>query len=368
MISHRIISKSQTEYLSLLRYYHDTVLASDFSFRACGIMLDEIKLFWLERLESLDFELGKLTETNTDCFLLSGAIYLNVAEYEHYYFRTLGNYHFLQDPLMKMDPFIRLPENQVNVGATLQYYRRVFNDTLEVLTKYRDSFCILPIRELSITDERKHQDLLKEGFLGVLSSAFNTDVESEQEFCRVYPTFEALEQGMVESVRPLFVFSTEGAGPSDSLRSKMEAYASIELNATSLFKAKTEPQRFLIAAFSWIAQILDILAICLVLRMNPYIRFNLTFHYLLMLMHSFQRDETMRRIIGNAIIFFILRRVVSPDEFQRFTFEEYDQILKDKDLLARISRALEDKGIDLFQLASQAESVISEEFASAIET
>lgn len=359
------ISKYQTDYSNLLARYQDSIAGPDFSFRNAGIMMDEIRCFWLERLEIIDYELAKLTGANADCFLLSGAIYLNISAYEHYYFKTLGSYHFLQDPLLKMDNFIRLPPDQGNAEGTLNYLRRVFNDTTTLLTKHNDAFHVLPIRELAIANESKHEEFLKASFLKVLSGAFRTEIASEQEFCNKYPTFESIEEGMSKSVRSLFVFSSEDL-EQESLRSRIEMFETGDLNPTRLLRSKTEPERFILAAFSRITQIFDILTICLVLKLNPYIRHPLTFHYLGMLMENFQHDENLMRAMENAIIFFVLRRTVEPDQFKQFTFAEYQTILKDKQLLARIAAAMRDKGIDIVQQTSQASTIIVDEFSATL--
>jgi len=107
------ILKSQEEYFEIALQYRDIVEKDDLSIEQIAMILDEIKCFWLEHLKIIEFELEELTEKNS-CFLLSGAIYLNVSNYEHYYFKSFGDYHLLSDPFLKMEHFFRIPEEKID--------------------------------------------------------------------------------------------------------------------------------------------------------------------------------------------------------------------------------------------------------------
>lgn len=93
------IQKSQEKYCDMIIQYKSLFGQDEIDLKEIAFMLDEIKCFWLENLEPIEFELEELTEKHS-CFLLSGAIYLNVADYEHYYFKILGDYHLLSDPFL----------------------------------------------------------------------------------------------------------------------------------------------------------------------------------------------------------------------------------------------------------------------------
>ena len=98
------IKKSQQDYLVKILQHESKINQEGLSVKDISFLLDEIKCFWLERLKIIEFELEELTEKHL-CFLLSGAIYLNVSEYEHFYFKSLGDYHLLYDPFLKMENF-----------------------------------------------------------------------------------------------------------------------------------------------------------------------------------------------------------------------------------------------------------------------
>ena len=142
------IRKAQDRYFELLLEHRKTLSDSDFSAKTFTIMLDDLKYFWLERLEILEFELDELA-ADYSCFLLSGAIYLNISNNEHYYFKSLGDFHLLSDPLLKVEPYFRYPEGSINYEDYKDYFKNVYNDLLKILENFKNYFFILPISEIS---------------------------------------------------------------------------------------------------------------------------------------------------------------------------------------------------------------------------
>ena len=143
------IQKAQDEYLKLLLEYQEYVVGGDLSVTRICELLDEIKCFWLERTKIIEFELEELTD-NMMCFALFGAIYLDVSEYEHYYFKSFGDRQILLDPILKMDSFFRISQNKINYEFTTNYFKKAYLDTIEVLTTYKGCFLILPIDEIAL--------------------------------------------------------------------------------------------------------------------------------------------------------------------------------------------------------------------------
>jgi len=284
------IQKAQEEYLELLTQYKEYVHEEGLSITIICALLDEVKCFWLERLKIIEFELDELAESKT-CFVLSGAIFLNVPEYEHYYFKSFGDCHLLPDPFLKMELFFRIPEEKINYNFTTTYFKRVFIDTIETLTTYKGSFYVLPIHEISVEDPQKHRELLDTFFWRFISNAFNSEFKNNEEFCSKYRSFEDIEGDLNDFVREHLIFN----GFSDSklsLRERLEQYRGEQTNISSLIADRSEAQRFLISVFSYVSQIADILYICSILRINPFIRFDVTLNYLTLVMYTFIEEKT----------------------------------------------------------------------------
>ncbi len=118
------IEKSQEDYLNILQNYKNIFSKELLNLRELSQFLDELRCFWLERLEIIEIELERLVLTNS-CFLLCGAIILDIEGYEHFYFKSFGDKHILFDPLLKIEHLTRVPENRINVSSSFKYIKRV---------------------------------------------------------------------------------------------------------------------------------------------------------------------------------------------------------------------------------------------------
>lgn len=355
------INQSQEDYLKLIVHYKNIIDNNELNFKKIAMLIDDVKCFWSERLKIIEFEIEELTE-NKLCFLLSGAIYLNISSYEHYYFKSFGDYHLLFDPFLKMEGFFRIDENQIDTKETIDYFIKVYYDTINILTNYRNFFYILPIREIAIEDNEKHQEMLNKIFLNIISSSFNTDFKTEEEFCNKFQSFEEIEDEMKSNIKSYFVFSDHDS-PELPLRTKIENYSKTQMSFSALINEKSEPLIFLISVYSWISQIIDILLICISLRLNPYIRFSITLHYLIVIMHNFTEDKKLKEMIEKTIIFYIFTRSINKERFEIVEFTEYCNRIKDKNIITDIINKIHAQGIDIFEGGiKQIESIILKEY------
>lgn len=355
------INRSQKEYLDLLLQYKEPVQADNLSiFQICAL-LDEVKCFWLKRLKSIEFELEELAECQT-CFVLSGAIFLNVSAYEHYFFKALGDCHIISDPFSKLEKIFRHPESKINTSFTVDYFKRAFFDTLEILTAYKGYFYVLPIQEIAVDDKQKHQELLDMFLWKFISSAFNEKFNSHEEFSKKYKSFEEIEAGLIDYARESLVFSDLN-DRNLSLRQRVEKHSGEYTNIASTITFKTDAQRFLIAVFSYTAQVADILYVCSVLRINPYIRFDITFTYFTLVMNIFTDDENLRKMIEKTLICYILYRTIDENRFEDIAFSEYARQLENKLLLPSILKRIHTQEINIFKdQASRVAKIIENEF------
>lgn len=345
-ISLHQIQNSQSQYHQLISGFVQRSDTDELTWFQIAAFLDEVEYFWRRRVGIIDVELEALTKSNV-CFLLSGAIYLNVSDNEHYYFKSLGDFHVLPDPFLKMEHFFRAPENSFDSGAILEYFKRVLNDTLQILDNFRDAFFILPIRLLAIEDTKKHQELLDKFFLNFLSSAFGKKYEHQNEFCDDYVDFEQIESKLEPYIRQGLIFSeiTEGKLP---LREKINNYLNSQVSLARFLESQPEARVFLVALYSHLSQVLDILLICTIQRLNPYIRFEITFYYLNLVMYTFLDDEHLRNMIEKTIVFYVFRKVMDGAFEQNESFDDYWSRVREKKALPKIIEDMRAQKIDIF--------------------
>lgn len=320
-----------------------------------------MKCFWLRRLKAIEFELEELTESQT-CFVLSGAIFLDTSEYEHYFFKSLGDCHIISDPFSKFEMIFRHPENEINVIYMVDYFKRTFFETIEILTTFKGHFYALPIQEIAVEDPQKHDEFVEMFFWKFVSGAFDDEFKNNEGFHKKYESFEEMEAGLSDHVRDHLVFNNF-SDRNLSLRERVEKYSGQYTNISSGIDVKSDVQRFLIAVFSYIAQIADILYVCLVLRINPYIRFDITFAYFTLVMDIFANDDNLRSMIERTLVCYLFYRAIDESRFEGITLLDYCQRLEDRPLLNSILERIHAQEIDIFKdETSKVVKIIEEEF------
>ncbi len=118
---------------------------------------------------------------------------MDVSENEHYFFKSLGDLHFLYDPFLKLDLFFRIPSEKINSEQMIGLLRRVYADTIKVLTTYKGYFYILPLQEIAVQDIDEHTRLIKTFFWRFMSSAFDCEFKSDNDFYNKYNTLEEMK-------------------------------------------------------------------------------------------------------------------------------------------------------------------------------
>lgn len=338
------IQKAQDEYYELLLGYQQTLSDSESAPRSINMMLDNIKFFWLEKLDIIEYELEELTSTHT-CLLLSGAIYLNIADEEHYYFKSLGDFHLISEPLLKMEVFFRHPEDSMNFEEQIKYFRNAYNDVIEILKEYRNYFFILPIDEIVNKGIKNRFELLETFFLRFMSTVFQKDFDDEESFYDIYETYEEIESGIGENGLKYMVFR-DLYDTELSLRERIERHCKTPF-ASEIVKDRTEAQIFWTILFSQVSQIIDTLLTGSYLGVIPYIRYNITFNYLLLLMDTFTEDKDIKSMIQKTIVCHIFHISVDKERFEGLDFEKYAKLLENKSLLGEIIKKMNAQEIDI---------------------
>jgi hypothetical protein len=340
------IKKFQEEYFQLLTRYEKQINTNSLSTNEVTIILDEIKCFWLERLDIIAYELDEAVEEKT-CFVLSGAIYLDVAEYEHYYFKYFGDLHFLYDPLLKLENFFRMPPESINDVHMIPLFKRAYSDALRLLASFRGSFYILPLQEIAIQDIENHKELLRSFFLRFISSAFNCKFINEEEFISKYNSFEEIEKDIDPKILPSLIFKDVGDAKLP-LRQRMDKNRSIHQDATNITDGISEAEFFLISLFSKVSQVLDIMYVCIYLGVNPFIRYNITLNYLTVLMYTFIDDEKLKVMIEKTLVFYAFYKTINTSKFEETDFNEYVKKVAGRNSLNTILGELRKTNIDIF--------------------
>lgn len=117
----------------------------------------------------------------------------------------------------------------------------------------------------------------------------------------------------------------------------------------------------------YIAQIADILYVCSVLRINPFIRFDIMFAYFTLVMNVFVDDQNLRRMIERTLVCYLFYRAIDESRFTNITFSDYYERLEGKSLLDSILEKIHVQEIDIFKdNTSKIVKIIKKEFEAIL--
>jgi len=345
MIKNEII-KSQSDYLNLIETFRQKMSNGNISMLELTSIIDEINIFWLKRKEVLSYELEFLT-SKKQCFLLSGAIYLNISDQEHFFFKMLGDYHILSDPFLKMEFFFR-NRKKIDEEATIEYFKRVFNDTYCLLKNYKNKFYILPIQVIIEKEVKEQQKLFDTFFRDFISSIFPPEIKDEEDFFVKYETYEEIEKDLDSVILENLIY-LDGYDSKICLKERINRYCKNSSNTIKYTENMTEPQIFYILTKNYVSQVLDILFTCINTGLNPFIRFEATFCYMTLLMETFLDNKEIKEMLKKTIIFYILYVSINKNTFKNIDFDLYCSVVEETYLLQRILSKIRESNLDFFK-------------------
>ncbi|MCB4748614.1 MAG: hypothetical protein LGB67_00870 [Sulfurovum sp.] len=358
------IEKSQQEYFDLIKSFEEQVYSEDIDQQIIAMILDEILCFWLDKKDILRIELENFT-SQRNCVILSGAVYLDIRDNEHYIFKALGEEHIISDPLLKLEPFFRVPSHIFN-QESIEFFRRAFRDTMSILAQVKNSFFILPIKVLAINDEQENYELLQKFFLNFINTALDEDFEQLDNFFPKYSTYDEIEKNMTPFFKSNLTFD-ESNDQDLSLEEKIEGYIDSHNIMRSLTKDKSEAEKFILSLQNYVTQISDILITAVLTGVTPFIRSKPTFHYLTIVMYTFIEDENFKNMIEKSIVYYIFHNTVNKDNLVQIDFNEFMKISREHQFLDSILEEMRDKEINIFDKGvDQVSQIIEDKFCRVI--
>jgi hypothetical protein len=339
------LSICQDEYLELLMNYQD-IVSENLDLNSIAMIIDDVHGFWLKRLSRVEKELDLITRNNY-CMILSGAVYLDYKENEHYIYKSLGKYHFLHDSILKLEYLFRMSEEIINIEKQAKLFKKAYNDEILVLNNARKYFYYIPL--LLITDQRikNKGELLNNGFWGIISSLFKKELRSDEEFDKLFNSYEDIEKHIGIKNLDLIIFNDDN-DKKLSLRDRINGYFDNQYGTAALLNEMSEPLKFIFSMFSYIGQVLDILLTCTYFNFIPFIRFTVTFNYFALIAKNFTEDEALKIKIENAMISYIFYHRIDKDKITTMDFSSYCKKIENTNYYALIRERMNEGKVDIF--------------------
>jgi hypothetical protein len=311
------LQKLQNEYRIVLKSALENIYQID-----SNAVIDEINAFWFRNKKLVHCILNYLYEPYT-AYVFTAATILDLDDYEHYPFVSLGKYHFWDDPIYKYSKITRKIENSSFKDKMRQQVIITIKDNINILDKAEDLIYILPIRLLSNIDPTLIHRAAQQAFL----SLFKNDLDFgtyRKNFKSISDIKKELASGMEDSI----IFS-EDDNNSHDFETKFRIYK--DSTVLPLPTNSTDAEIFWFGIYSYIAQAFDIILMCTEYQLIPYIRFEVAFKYILKLSGNFGESQELKDMVFKCAIAHTLHHTFDKRKIHNVDFKKYYQEIQNYD-------------------------------------
>lgn len=189
----------QTEYRDLL-----TVLLPALKGKRAPEALDEINLFWLRNIDTVQLYL-KYWFPGEDSYVFTASTFMGFDDSEHLPFLLMGNKHVLDDPLCKYSEVRSRMQDGRDAEFLCNQIEITAEDNLRLLENVREEILVLPLRLLS---QSSNYDSLYEMGEGAFVSLFN-GIENLSEYFAKCDSIDDIISFARDDIGELVLFSVD---------------------------------------------------------------------------------------------------------------------------------------------------------------
>lgn len=359
------IKKTQSGYLTLLEKNENLLFKDNIAIEDIGMILDDVGKYWLQHKDCIEKDISYSTSKET-CMILSGAVYLDYEDGDHYLYKALGKYHYLNDSLLKLESIFRAPKEHLNLEKNVKVFKKAYSDELLVLRNTKNQFYYVPI-DLIIQKSLKDRDeLLDKSFWDIISSLFDQELRDKYTFNAKFNSFEVIES-VLGSKRLKNLIYTDESDIELSLRLRIERFFfENKLDIGLFMEKKSDADMFLTATFAYIGQVIDILIAGTYFNLTPYIRFNVTFHYFVLIMNTFLKNKEIKMMIERTILTYVLYNSLDKCILTKINFLDYCNRIEKYDFYKLIMEKMDEENIDITKSGIKKVSMIIQDLFSPI--
>lgn len=318
----------QQEYLNLLKSKKEIVFSDDLSLIEISKIVEEIDIFWRRNRDKFLFDLDYFDDKET--LFLAGSMYLDFEDNKHYYFKTFGQEHIVNEPMLKFRNILN--DTMQESHDIISIFKRSFKNTLNLLEEYRTYFYILPLDYIITVYNEKLLELELSIFYQLLSSLLDyEEISSHDSFIEKFNSLEEIEN--ILTAKNISLFEYDKTDKYLSLKEKLDKYQN-----RIPFMYDNYLEKFLFLLFNYWNQTIHIFITFLELDFIPYINFKEAFFNFEALFLSLYQYDNAEEILNKIIMFYTFNICIDENEFNEIDFEEYVNLVQENDFQEKIMK------------------------------
>ena len=320
----------QDEYKNVLKIANEKIFVSN-----SVSIIDEINIFWYKNKKLVDCILRNMCSPFS-AYIFTGATFLDVNDNEHYPFVSLGDYHFLDDPICIYSEIIGETENSEFDIVMKKQIKLAIEDNIKILEDYSKIIIILPIRFFG----KGSLELICKASEQVFLSMFKEKISLDEYYN--YSSFQAIIDALLPGIEKRIMFS-EVDDISISLNEILQLFK--KSNVLPFDKSMSDSELFHFIISGYFVQALNILFMAAEYQMVPYVRYSLAFNYLLKLSSNFTGNQEISGLIFKSAVANVLYNVFDKTKVKEVDFLNYYDKIRESDFSNKIFKELSSKQI-----------------------
>lgn len=305
------LRKLQIEYRIVLENALENIYQND-----SNAVIDEINVFWFRNKKLVQCILNYLHEPYT-AYVFTAATILDLDDYEHYPFVSLGKYHFWDDPIYRYSEIATKIDNTSFGEQMREQVILTIKDNIKILDNARDIIYILPIRLLSNIDTKLTHRAAQQAFL----SLFKNDIDFDL-YRKNFKTISDIREELATGIENSIIFSDDDDVSLD-FETRFRNYK--DSTVFPLSTNSTDAEIFWFGIYGYLAQAFDSILMCSEYQLIPYIRFEVAFKYILKLSGNFGESQELKDLVFKCIIAHTLHHTFDKRKIHNVDFRKYYQ-------------------------------------------
>ncbi|MDF2534694.1 MAG: hypothetical protein K0R18_851 [Bacillales bacterium] len=327
------ITELQLEYKTILENAQKNIFTTE-----TGLIIDEINVFWYSKNQLVNLIMEYIPKKN-QTYVYTAAANFDFEEKGHYQFVALGNVHIFDDPLCTYAKIFDKSYNKIFEKRMKEVIKKSITENLNVINLLGYKVIILPLRFLLEEQIGEVTRLAHDAFLGL----FKVRPKNIEEYFASNKSIEEIENDLLDVIKKniLFTSNEDATLPFRERFEKYKAEKVLPINDLS-----NDSIVFYYGTFTYLAQIIDILATCIPFKVVPFLRFEVTFSYLLLLLPNFRSQDT-DELFFRSIISHYLFKYCNFEKAHALDFNKYCELVQKYRFEEKILIDLEESGCSL---------------------
>lgn len=347
------LQKLQIEYRHILEQASKNIYQKE-----TNAIMDEINIFWHRNKKLVQCVLRYLYKPY-NAYVFTAATFMDIDDYEHFPFVSLGKYHFWDDPIYNYAKVEKKTSDNAFGQKIREQVILTLNDNIKILDSAKNIIYILPIRLLSDTDVQLVHDAAQQAFLSLFENNMNF-----QHYRKNFITISDIKNGLSSGIENSIVFSEDDDYTLD-FETRFRNYK--ESSVLPLPANATDAEVFWFCIYGYLAQAFDIIFMCLQYQLIPYVRFEVAFKYILRLSSNFGDSQELTDMIFRSAIAFTLYHNFDKESIADISFREYYEAIQQYNFESKLFSDLQQEKISLINPSlNKVKSIINKNFKSVL--